>query len=86
MSSHLPTHLPTYSKKLSLSYKDTLAVLKALPEPKVHYSILADDILKDAVRDYLSRNNLPAPKGLVEKYGKTKSFLAKMQEMGYILI
>jgi hypothetical protein len=42
--------------------------------------------LKDAIRDYLSRNDLPVPKGLVEKHEKIKPILKEMKQRGQILI
>ena len=76
----------TVEKALQVTKDDIVSALGGLPEQKIHCSVLADDALKDALRDYLSRNNLPIPQELIEKQEKMKLLLKEMQEHGYILI
>ncbi|UCH01591.1 MAG: iron-sulfur cluster assembly scaffold protein [Candidatus Bathyarchaeota archaeon] len=71
---------------LMITKNHILSALKGLPEKKIHCSVLADDALKDAIRDYLSRNLFPVPTELVEKQEKIKPLLKKMKERGQILI
>ncbi|MGQ9543589.1 MAG: iron-sulfur cluster assembly scaffold protein [Candidatus Bathyarchaeia archaeon] len=76
----------TVDEALRITKDDIISTLDGLPEAKVHCSVLADDSLKDAIRDYLSKNNLPVPKELVEKHEKIKPLIEKMEQMGYVLI
>ncbi|MBS7629401.1 iron-sulfur cluster assembly scaffold protein, partial [Candidatus Bathyarchaeota archaeon] len=48
----------TVDEALKITKDDIISALGGLPETKVHCSVLADDALKDAIRDYLSRNNM----------------------------
>jgi len=76
----------TVREALEITKDDIVAALRGLPEPKVHCSVLADDALKDALRDYLFRNCLPVPETLNEKHEKMKPLLEEMRAKGYILI
>jgi nitrogen fixation NifU-like protein len=76
----------TVNEALQVTKDDIVSALGGLPEQKIHCSVLADDALKDALRDYLSRNNLPIPQELIEKNEKMKPLLEEMREKGYILI
>lgn len=42
--------------------------------------------MKDAVRDYLTRNDLPLPRELFEKHERIMPLIGEMRERGYILI
>jgi nitrogen fixation NifU-like protein len=76
----------TVDEVLKLTKNDLLTVLNGLPEPKVHCSMLADDALKDAIRDYLNRNNLDVPQELVKKHDELMPKIKELEEKGYLLI
>lgn len=76
----------TVEEALRITKDNIVSALKGLPEIKVHCSVLADDALKDAIRDYLSRSDLPIPKELAEKREKMTPLLEEMKRRGYILI
>jgi hypothetical protein len=71
---------------LKITKNDLLSVLGGLPEQKVHCSMLAEDALKDAIRDYLSRNNLPVPQELANKYEKLRPLIEELRKKGYVLL
>ncbi len=71
---------------LKITKDDVLTSLGGLPEQKIHCSMLAEDSLKDAIRDYLSRNDLPVPQDLVEKRERLKPLLEEMKKKGHILV
>ena len=76
----------TVEEALGITKDEIVAALNGLPEPKIHCSVLADDALKEAIRDYLSRSGLPVPKELEEKHERMKPLLEKVKAMGYVLI
>jgi len=76
----------TVEDALRIKKEDIVSALNGLPEQKIHCSVLADDCLKDAIRDYLSRNKLPVPQELIEKHERIKPLLEEMKQRGYILI
>jgi len=76
----------TVEEALGITKDEIVATLNGLPEPKIHCSVLADDALKEAIRDYLSRSGLPVPKELEEKHERMKPLLEKVKAMGYVLI
>ncbi|WP_455369510.1 iron-sulfur cluster assembly scaffold protein [[Eubacterium] cellulosolvens] len=76
----------TIDETLKLTKNDILAVLDGLPEPKIHCSMLADDALKDAIRDYLTRNNLTVPQELVKKHEELMPKIKELEKKGYLLI
>ena len=76
----------TVDEVLEIKKDDIVSALNGLPEQKVHCSVLADDALKDAIRDYLSRNKLPIPQELVEKHERMRPLIEEMRERGYILV
>ena len=76
----------TIEKALQITNDDVISALNGLPEQKIHCSVLADDSLKDAIREYLSRNNLLIPQELVEKQDKIKPLIEEMKQRGYLLI
>jgi nitrogen fixation NifU-like protein len=76
----------TVDEALRITKDDIISALGGLPEAKVHCSVLADDALKDAIRDYLSKNNMDVPKELIEKHDRIKPLIEKMEQMGYVLI
>ncbi|MBS7626495.1 iron-sulfur cluster assembly scaffold protein [Candidatus Bathyarchaeota archaeon] len=76
----------TVDEALKITKDDIISALGGLPETKVHCSVLADDALKDAIRDYLSRNNMHVPEELIEKHERIKPLIEKMEQMGYVLI
>jgi nitrogen fixation NifU-like protein len=76
----------TVEEALRITKDEIISALDGLPEQKIHCSVLADDCLKDAIRDYLSRSKLPVPKGLIEKHERIKPLLEEIKQRGYILI
>jgi NifU-like protein involved in Fe-S cluster formation len=76
----------TVEDALRITKEDIVSALNGLPEQKIHCSVLADDCLKDAIRDYLSRNKLPVPQELIEKRERIKPLLEEMKQRGYVLI
>ena len=76
----------TIDEALKLTQNDLLTALGGLPEPKVHCSMLADDALKDAIRDYLTRNNLPVPQKLVKKHEALMPQIRELEKKGYLVI
>jgi len=76
----------TVDEALRITKDDIVKALNGLPEYKVHCSVLADDSLKDAVRDYLARNDLAVPQELVEKHERIMPLIDDMRRRGYILI
>ena len=76
----------TIDEVLNLTKNDLLIALDGLPEPKVHCSMLADDALKDAIRDYLTRKNQPVPPELVKKYEELMPKIRELEKKGYLLI
>lgn len=76
----------TVEDALRITKDDIVSALNGLPEQKIHCSVLADDSLKEAIRDYLTRNNLSVPKELTEKHERIKPLLEEMKQRGYILI
>lgn len=71
---------------LRITKDDIVAALGGLPEQKIHCSVLADDALKDAICDYLTRNQLSVPRALVQKREKIKPVLEEMKQRGHIFI
>lgn len=47
----------TIEEALMISNKDVLEALEGLPPIKIHCSVLAEEALKEAVKDYRKRNN-----------------------------
>ncbi len=82
----------TLEEALKISKEDVAKSLGGLPPIKMHCSLLATDALKEAIYDYLKKNDLPIPEELQkeheriekekkfaeEKYGK---FIEKQKEM-----
>jgi nitrogen fixation NifU-like protein len=76
----------TVEKAQRLTKDDIVSALNGLPEQKIHCSVLADDSMKDAVRNYLAKNNLPVPGELVEKHDRIMPLIEEMRQRGYVLI
>jgi len=76
----------TIEEALQITKDDIVSALNGLPEQKMHCSVLADDSLKDAIREYLSRNKLPVPQELNEKHEKIRPLIEEMRQRGYILV
>lgn len=47
------------SEALSLSNKAVVEALEGLPVHKIHCSVLAEEAIKAAVKDYYDKNNIP---------------------------
>ncbi len=65
---------------------DVIVFLNGLPERKIHCSTLAVDAFQDALCDYFTRNNLPAPKEYIEKHERIKPIIEDLKGRGYIWI
>lgn len=76
----------TIEEALGITKDDIISALNGLPERKVHCSVLADDSLKDAIRDYLARKNLQVPQELAEKNERMRPLIEEMRQRGYVLI
>lgn len=76
----------TIEEALRITKDDIVNAVNGLPEQKIHCSILADDSLKDAIRDYLTRKGMPVPSELVEKNERIKPLIEEMRQRGYVLI
>ncbi|WP_455280417.1 iron-sulfur cluster assembly scaffold protein [[Eubacterium] cellulosolvens] len=76
----------TVDETIKLTKNDLLIALGGLPEQKIHCSMLADDALKDAIRDYLTKNNMPVPRELVKKYEELMPQIKELEKKGYLLI
>jgi nitrogen fixation NifU-like protein len=74
------------TEALRITKHDIIAALDGLPEQKIHCSVLADDALKDAICDYLTRNQLSVPRELVHKREKIQPLLKEMKRRGHIFI
>ncbi len=71
---------------MNITKDEIVNLLDGLPEKKIHCSVLADDALKDAIRDYFSRKKMPIPRELAEKQDKIKPLIEEMRNRGLILI
>jgi nitrogen fixation NifU-like protein len=76
----------TIDQVLEITKDDIVSALNGLPEQKIHCSVLADDALKEAIHNYLSKHGLPVPKEMVERHEKIMPLLREMKQKGYILI
>ena len=64
-SSSMATELvkgKTIEETLSLTNKQVVDALGGLPAHKLHCSVLAEEAIKSAVKDYYDRNNIPYDK------------------------
>ena len=50
------------SEAAQLSNKAVVQALEGLPAPKIHCSVLAEEAIKSALRDYFEKNNIPYDK------------------------
>ena len=71
--------------EVKITKDDIVSALNGLPKQKIHCSLLADDALKQAIGDYLSKNDLPVPKEIVEKHEKITPLLREIKK-GHVLI
>ncbi|MEM0243380.1 MAG: iron-sulfur cluster assembly scaffold protein [Candidatus Aenigmatarchaeota archaeon] len=58
----------TIEEALSIKKEDLIKKLGKVPPIKIHCSVLAIDALKEAIYDYLKKQNLPIPKELEEDH------------------
>ena len=49
----------TIEEALAVTNKDVVEALDGLPAHKLHCSVLAEEAVKAAVKDYYDRNNIP---------------------------
>ena len=52
----------TVEEALAISNKEVVDALGGLPAHKLHCSVLAEEAIKSAVKDYYDRNNIPYDK------------------------
>ena len=52
----------TVEEALAISNKDVVDALGGLPAHKLHCSVLAEEAIHNALRDYFDRNNIPYDK------------------------
>ena len=82
----------TIEEALKITKEDVAKELGGLPPVKMHCSLLATDALKEAIYDYLKKNNLPIPEELKKEHEriekekkfveeKFKEFVEKQKEM-----
>lgn len=65
----------TIEDALKISNQNIIDIIHGLPPQKLHCSVLAEHALKEAIYDYLSRNNLPIPQSLKEFHERMKKSL-----------
>ena len=53
----------TVEEALAISNKDVVDALGGLPAHKLHCSVLAEEAIKSAVKDYYDRNGIPYDHG-----------------------
>jgi nitrogen fixation NifU-like protein len=70
----------TIKQAMKITNKDILKRAGKVPPIKVHCSFLAADALKEAIYDYLSKNNKTIPEKLQKEHEKIKSNLEKLEE------
>lgn len=58
----------TIEEALGIKKEDLIKKLGKVPPIKIHCSVLAIDALKEAIYDYLKKQNLPIPKELEEDH------------------
>ncbi|MBQ5333009.1 MAG: Fe-S cluster assembly scaffold protein NifU [Oscillospiraceae bacterium] len=49
----------TVEEALALTNRDVVTALDGLPNHKIHCSVLAEEAIKTAVKDYYDKNNIP---------------------------
>ncbi len=60
----------TIKDALKISKQKIIKEIGGLPPQKIHCSILADDALKEAIYDYLTKNNIKVTKELESEHKK----------------
>ena len=69
----------TIEKAIKITKDDVLKKIGKIPPQKVHCSILATDGLREAIYDYLSKNNLKIPKNLEENHERLVKELKEIE-------
>ncbi len=62
----------TIEEALKITKDEVAKSLGGLPPVKMHCSLLATDALKEAIYDYLTKNNLPVPEELKKEHERIK--------------
>ena len=70
----------TINQAMKITNKDILKQAGKVPPIKVHCSFLAANALKEAIYNYLSKNNLKIPEKLKKEHKKIKSNLKQVEE------
>ncbi len=70
----------TIKQAMKITNKDILKRVGKVPPIKIHCSFLAADSLKEAIYDYLSKNNLKIPKELQKDHKRIKNNLKKLEK------
>jgi len=69
----------TIKQAMKITNKDILKRSGKVPPIKVHCSFLAADSLKEAIYDYLLKNNLKIPKELQKEHERIKNNLEELE-------
>lgn len=70
----------TIEQAMKVSNKDIIKELGGLPPIKVHCSLLAVDALKEAIYDYLKKNNKPIPTSILENHKRLTKEMKILEE------
>ncbi|MEM5813302.1 MAG: iron-sulfur cluster assembly scaffold protein [Candidatus Aenigmatarchaeota archaeon] len=70
----------TIEEALSIKKEDLIKKLGKVPPIKIHCSVLAIDALKEAIYDYLKKQNLPIPKELEEDHKRIVKAKEKIEK------
>ncbi|MFH7880678.1 MAG: iron-sulfur cluster assembly scaffold protein [Candidatus Aenigmatarchaeota archaeon] len=70
----------TLEEALKIKKEDLVKKLGKVPPIKIHCSVLATDALKEAIYDYLKRNNLPIPEDLEKEHKRIVENREKLEK------
>ncbi|MEM5843149.1 MAG: iron-sulfur cluster assembly scaffold protein [Candidatus Aenigmatarchaeota archaeon] len=70
----------TIEEALGIKKEDLIKKLGKVPPIKIHCSVLAIDALKEAIYDYLKKQNLPIPKELEEDHKRIVKAKEKIEK------
>ena len=70
----------TIKQALEITNKKIVNDLGGLPVPKIHCSLLAVDALKEAIYDYMEKNNIKIPEQLKKEHSRIKKERESVEE------